>query len=475
MGAERWQRRPRALPPWQPSAPVGSPAVNQAAPRAVPRIQLSVTPFALPLAFLAAPIAALAGESELRCIDGTVHRGELRKLGPESVALELPGGELLTRPLSDCVSLQLVRPDPKASEGGSEGASPPPFEARVELDAGEWLQAPVTGGSGDQLALQLAGAPLVVNVDAIRRLTFPARVPRGFLEPPPPPNADRLYKRNVTKDKESVVEPVHGTLIAFRENGIEFEGVFGRDVFPFDRIVSLSVASIGSTSRSVATAEPNLVLALVPDGRLTLRLEGLVDGFLRGESPRLGRVSISLRALRSIRFRGERFRVLSELEPVEVVETPYFGGDASPKFSWRRDRSVMGGPLRVAGVTFENGLGVHARSSLTFEPGPGFQAFRAKVGIDDSTLDLPRRGSVVFRVLGDGNVLWESPIVRSGDRPLETPEIDLRSVKRLGLVADFADGFDIADRANWCEPILLKDPPRLAPGTLPESAPRPPR
>jgi hypothetical protein len=61
--------------------------------------------------------------------------------------------------------------------------------------------------------------------------------------------------------------------------------------------------------------------------------------------------------------------------------------------------------------------------------------------------------------------------VRTGDRVLDTPELDLRGVKRLTLAVDYADGFDVADRADWCEPILMREPPASPPASSPSSAP----
>ncbi|HKD99447.1 MAG TPA: NPCBM/NEW2 domain-containing protein, partial [Planctomycetota bacterium] len=97
-----------------------------------------------------------------------------------------------------------------------------------------------------------------------------------------------------------------------------------------------------------------------------------------------------------------------------------------------------------------------------------FAAFSASVGIDDETLELPRRGSVVFRVQGDGKTLWESSVVRSGERAIAVPDLDLRGVQRMTLEVDFAEGTDVADRADWCDPILLRDAP---PASRPAPAP----
>ena len=57
--------------------------------------------------------------------------------------------------------------------------------------------------------------------------------------------------------------------------------------------------------------------------------------------------------------------------------------------------------------------------------------------------------------------------MRSGERAVEVPELDLRGVRRLSLEVDYADGFDIADRADWCEPVLLREAAASAPASSP--------
>ena len=400
---------------------------------------------------------------EARPIRGAVIRGELRSLNGASVVLERPSEGAQTLPTRDLLGLQFVRGDARAPESRSEGN-----EVRVELEGGDRITGPIAGGAGDQLRITIGGRPIPIKVDAIRKLVFPERVPRGFVESAPPANTDRLYKRNATTpDGEPVLEPVNGTVISFQDTGVEFEGVFGKSVFPWDRIAILIVSPIGDKANPKKAEPPDAIVALVPDGRLRVRLGSVADGALQADSPALGALAIPLRAIRGIRFRGDRFVEVSELDPAEVVEQPYFGGDGAPHFSWRRDRSVTGGPMRVAGSTFDSGLGVHSKCVLHYDVGGKFAAFRAKVGIDDETLDLPRKGSVVFRVAADGKKLWESGIVRSGERAVEVPELDLRGVRRLSLEVDYADGFDIADRADWCEPVLLREAAASAPASSP--------
>ncbi len=71
---------------------------------------------------------------------------------------------------------------------------------------------------------------------------------------------------------------------------------------------------------------------------------------------------------------------------------------------------------------------------------------------------LSVHGSVVFRVLVDGEERWSSAIVRGGDTPLELPPIDLEGAHELALEVDMAEDHYVADRADWLRPLLVRLP-----------------
>jgi hypothetical protein len=100
---------------------------------------------------------------------------------------------------------------------------------------------------------------------------------------------------------------------------------------------------------------------------------------------------------------------------------------------------------------------MHAPSRLVFALEPGWRTLRGAVGVDDGTRVHPpaARGSVVFRVLADGEPLWTSPLVRGGDPPLPFPALALDGARELALEADPAGDF-AGDRANWLELVLVR-------------------
>ncbi len=143
------------------------------------------------------------------------------------------------------------------------------------------------------------------------------------------------------------------------------------------------------------------------------------------------------------------------------------------------DKSVEGHPLSIGGQKFEHGLGTHANSVFRIQLDGRGERFTARVGVDDEV--ARGRGSVTFRVAGDGKTLWESGVMHSGDAPKEV-SVGLGGVRLLGLsVGDAGDGIDY-DHADWADaqlvmregkPAVFVAPPEPAVVLTPKPSPKP--
>ncbi|BCM94417.1 alpha-galactosidase AgaA [Abditibacteriota bacterium] len=110
------------------------------------------------------------------------------------------------------------------------------------------------------------------------------------------------------------------------------------------------------------------------------------------------------------------------------------------------DKSMDSKTLSIAGKTFAHGLGTHAPSAATIALDGRAQSFQASVGVDDEVAG--QKGSVEFKVVGDGKELWKSGVMHAGDaaKPIN---VDIRGVKLLQLlVTDGGNGRDY-DHADW--------------------------
>ncbi len=112
----------------------------------------------------------------------------------------------------------------------------------------------------------------------------------------------------------------------------------------------------------------------------------------------------------------------------------------------QKDKSVQEKPLSIGGRVFERGFGTHASASLYVDLKGGCGRFTAFVGVDDEVKGRP--ASVLFQVIGDGRVLWESGPMRAGEGARRV-DVDLQGVKTLALlVGDAGDGVSY-DHADW--------------------------
>ena len=115
------------------------------------------------------------------------------------------------------------------------------------------------------------------------------------------------------------------------------------------------------------------------------------------------------------------------------------------------NKSVDNHPLFIDGKRFEHGFGTHANSTLRINLAGKAQQFTATVGVDD---EVGQRGSVVFKVIGDGKTLWESGVLRGGD-PAKTAAVDLQGIRTLILqVTDAGDDINY-DHADWAEAKIV--------------------
>jgi hypothetical protein len=194
------------------------------------------------------------------------------------------------------------------------------------------------------------------------------------------------------------------------------------------------------------------------DGSRLLAAQLLVDG----DSLKVTAAAQTLSAARSsavfLQPLGGRTVYLSDLKPADYQQTPFL----DLRWPLQLDRNVTGGMLRSGGRLYPKGLGVHSAARLVYSlsplllgKGPGVKAatrFEAHVAIDDSTAN---RGSVVFRVLVDGQERFTSRILRGGDAPVPV-SVDLRGAKQLELLVDYADRGDVLDHADWLDARLTR-------------------
>ena len=141
---------------------------------------------------------------------------------------------------------------------------------------------------------------------------------------------------------------------------------------------------------------------------------------------------------------------LSDLKPLRQA-----GGFERRKTA--ANRSYAGTELRVRGVRYAKGLGVHAPSHVVYAIPPDAERFVALAGIDDAVRDrnMGREQamypSVIFRIFLDGTLVAASPVQRISQEPWRFDFAIPEGTRTLSLtVTDAGDGnrHDLADWVN---------------------------
>jgi hypothetical protein len=126
---------------------------------------------------------------------------------------------------------------------------------------------------------------------------------------------------------------------------------------------------------------------------------------------------------------------------------------ASEKGVWRNDLSAGGKKLAVNGQVYKKGIGAISGSVLVYKLDGTWDRLMGHVGMDDEVGD---GGSVMFRVYGDGKLLFESPEM-TGRNVKQLLALSIRNIKELRLVLlDQGDGSD-NDHGDWVDLKLIRN------------------
>lgn len=134
------------------------------------------------------------------------------------------------------------------------------------------------------------------------------------------------------------------------------------------------------------------------------------------------------------------------LSDIEWTAAQSANGDVHKNLTWENK------PLTLRGVVHPKGLGVHAASEITYALAGRYAAFMCDVGIDDET---GGRGSATFRVLVDGQLVFDSGVLTHGS-PAKKVNVPVSGGKELKLVVTDGGNGNDWDHADWAGARLLR-------------------
>ncbi|WP_426998728.1 endo-alpha-N-acetylgalactosaminidase family protein [Pseudarthrobacter sp. N5] len=132
-------------------------------------------------------------------------------------------------------------------------------------------------------------------------------------------------------------------------------------------------------------------------------------------------------------------------------------GPAERDLANGEQNSGDGPALKLDGVPYTKGIGVHADSNVAIGAEAKCQSFQAIVGVDDVKLTKGLHGSVVFIVKGDGVELFRSPVL-SADSAALPAKVNITGKQKVELVAD-RNGDDAGDDwGDWADAKFVCNP-----------------
>ncbi len=371
----------------------------------------------------------------------------LTKLSGESLStstLSIADGQLLGPGLPTGLALDDLR---KIGVAEPAADSPKPVVA-IELRGGGHMGGKSVTLADDACQLTWTfGPPLSIPIDAIRAIRFdPAAASPEFDKSiaAPSPDSDRIYFL-----VEGQPESISGLIAGLTSEELTFEIDGQERKLPRSQLFGIVLAQAQAEDPT-----PPATIHLRDGSQLSAAVASLQDGTLSCKLPGDSEVALPWSAVARIDIRSSREAFLSDLKPTAVDEAVLV---TLPR-PWQRDRAVTGKPLELAAGsgtaarrTYDKGIGVHARSALSFESGREYDLLVATIGIDAGT---DGKGDCLFRVLGDGQSIF-SRRMKGTDPPFEM-RVEIRAYDEITLVVEPGVGLDLADHANWCDVRMVR-------------------
>ncbi len=353
-------------------------------------------------------------------LDGETTAGTLLGLVGEQVRINGEQGEVHVA-FADLAELRFPAPaaPPETPDSAAllRGGSELPVST-VTLEDGSFIAA--VPGLG---AVSLPGRAVrairfrpLAGADAERWEELAASEPEGDLV---------VVRRGARLDK--LVGSVGGVgeeVVTFLLNGSEVPLPRGRTNF-----IGVVFGGAPVATKPVAIVRPHVggalraaTLASDADGGLAITL---VDG---------ASLTVPLSGVASIDFAAGSVTPLADLPTRGNSDVT--AGWADEPWPVGRNRNLEGGPIRLAGRTFDRGLTLHAPATLQWRLPKGIGRLRATVGIEDARRSLGV-GEVDLTVSGDGRELFKQRLTHA-DPPVEM-NLDLTGVRTLIIAVGVGD------------------------------------
>lgn len=379
-----------------------------------------------------------ASAAELTTLARKVVKGELQRITEKEIILNPGSGDVAT-PLAEVLQLDLTP------------STPPPAGAKfsdVELTDGSLLHCGKVELKGRMAHLVLLGPD--TNEEAAGKVAVPLSAIRWILHDAHDPTIRQEWQTQFASKpraqdllvvrKDNVPQPLEGTLGGVDEKGERIDFQFGGKSYK----VELKRVH-GIVFFQKPGSEPSGVTGKVQDifrsSLAARKVEFKDDRFVITTAAEV-KIELPRAALARIDYSNDKLAYLSDLEPIKVVEK----STLDRVDSYRRDKNLDAGPLRLGGKTYVKGLALHAYSELVYDLDGKFKDFKVTAGVDEA---VGGDGRAHLRIEGDGRELYSGAFARN-DEPRNL-SLNVKGVKYLRIVLRSDELFDLGTHLDLAD------------------------
>jgi len=357
------------------------------------------------------------------------------------VAFSLADGMVLEGEADGSVRLptdEIVR----VSTGGSQRERSDE-DTVVTLGTGDMIRGTIQGGGDEKVTLLTMDLGAVdIPLEAIAKIDWPMSFTADHRR------VVRWLDRQLVARQDRILltngDVVDGFIAAIGPDGVTIDTESGEAAVSRRQVLALRMAFGGAADVEGLHA----IVSLRDTGRVTMTSLTWRNGTIEVELQHGSRASFSPDRLVRIDICGGNWEWLSGQEPISYQHTPLL----ARSWEYVSDRNVLGRPLSVADERYEHGIGVHSRSSLTYDLKGEYNTFVTHFGMDDESGPM---ADVSVAILVDGKPRFSQENVKRDE--LHGPvRLDVRRANRIELVVDFGENGDMQDRFDWVEAALIR-------------------
>lgn len=371
--------------------------------------------------------------AELHTLKGEVLKGELESITNKEIVLK-QDGKLAATPLPEVVKLDFPAVTPISKIEGKY--------SNVELTDGSLLHCKEWTIKAKQLELKtLAGQEIKIPLSAVANILNDAQdenYRKDWKE-----RLSRKRRRDaIVLIKGEAINPIEGTLGEGDAEGktIEFQIASGRK----GHIVLANLHGL-IFQRELDPQAPPVLCKLSDSYQNFVMVSGVTrtPTGLSVKTPSGAQIEFAQELLTRLDYTLDKIAFLSRLEPSKVVQTSNFDFVDT----YRRDKNLDNGPLRIYGESFSVGLALHAHTELEYDLRGDYREFQALAGIDQSVGGI---GGPVLLVIegvidGEPKELYKKTFTRENakDKKDGTINLNIKDVQKLRVIVRTGDLFDI--------------------------------